>query len=167
MFLLSSGVTRNLLSAIERADTSKFPSHHKEDNEDKPFEFDGTSTTQEQVKDGSEFDSDGGRKPRFNRGGSQFNPINFFKSSHWKHHIHRAAKSGKKFISSKLSKIGSFFQNDEAVKAKHEVRVNALGDTCQPECDADDSQCNCEDLLDCVDSMDEYDLMVLVAGGKY
>eukprot|EP00956_Cyclotella_meneghiniana_P043079 scaffold252072_cov169-Cyclotella_meneghiniana.AAC.1 len=64
----------------------------------------------------------------------------------------------------KLSQF-SDFHRDVVVQAKHQERVEALGDRCKSGCDVDDEQCNCKMLFGCVREMTSYDIAVLIAGG--
>ena len=55
----------------------------------------------------------------------------------------------------KLSQF-SDFHRDVVVQAKHQERVEALGDRCKSGCDVDDEQCNCKMLFGCVREMTSY-----------
>ena len=65
---------------------------------------------------------------------------------------------------SKPSALGSFFQNDATVMAKHQLRQDALGEGICLGRNIDDWACHCKDLFQCVGDMTEYDLAVLIAG---
>ena len=62
----------------------------------------------------------------------------------------------------KLPKLSAFvsLHDHEAVMIKHQVRQEAIGDVCLPECDVSDAECNCNKLFTCAEAMDEYDLAV-------
>jgi hypothetical protein len=52
----------------------------------------------------------------------------------------------------------------EVIMAEHRLRQDALG-VCEQRCTVNDLKCNCGKLFDCVDSMAEFDLLVLSAKG--
>lgn len=93
----------------------------------------------------------------------QFHPSNFANHPSMQNIIrqHKSAHG-----SLKLSKLGSFFENDEIIAAKHQLRQDALGeDVCAEACEPEDWACNCNNLFTCVNDMTAYDLAVLIAGG--
>jgi len=94
-----------------------------------------------------------------------FDKSGFFGSTKIAQHIHEKMRSGLKGFS--LPSLSNFVSvHDHAiVMEKHQARQNALGDVCQPQCEVNDSTCNCNKLFDCVRDMTEYDLAVLIAGG--
>jgi hypothetical protein len=67
---------------------------------------------------------------------------------------HHRASMGSGFSMPKLSKFTNFHK-DEIIMAKHQLRVDALGDNCSS-CTPDDWSCNCEKLFTCVNDMTEY-----------
>ena len=51
-----------------------------------------------------------------------------------------------------LSKFTSFHK-DTIIMAKHQVRLDALGDKCPQDCSLNDAKCNCKKLFACVTKM--------------
>lgn len=100
-----------------------------------------------------------------NRFGFRVGKSQFHQSSEtfWQH-IQNGAKGGS---GSFRTKLGSFFEKDEIIMAKHQLRQEALGgavctETCQ---ELEEWMCNCKNLFECVNEMSEYDLAVLIAEG--
>ena len=87
---------------------------------------------------------------------------NFFKnpSSIKKLLHHHRASMGKDFSMPKLSKFTNFHK-DEITMAKHQIRVDALGDTCAPRCELGEDSCLCERLFECVNDMTEYGKLLM------
>ena len=56
-----------------------------------------------------------------------------------------------------MLKLGKFtnFHKDDIIMAKHQLRVDALGDKCSS-CKPDEWECNCDKLFSCVKDMTEY-----------
>eukprot|EP00956_Cyclotella_meneghiniana_P004505 scaffold5550_cov82-Cyclotella_meneghiniana.AAC.8 len=79
--------------------------------------------------------------------------------------IHKQTHLQRKGIS--LPKLSTFVsvRDYEKVIEKHRTRQEAMGTTCQANCDVSDRECNCKRLFECVKQLDEYDLAVLTAGG--
>ena len=82
---------------------------------------------------------------------------NFFKSpsSIKKLLRHQRSRMAGSISMPKLSKFTNF-HNDDIIMAKHQLRVDALGDTCAPTCEIEDDSCMCERLFECVNEMTEY-----------
>ena len=56
-----------------------------------------------------------------------------------------------------MPRLGKFtnFHKDDIIMAKHQLRVDALGDKCSS-CKPNEWKCNCEKLFSCVNDMTEY-----------
>ena len=70
-------------------------------------------------------------------------------------HHHRVNSMKGDFTAPNLSKFTRFHE-DEIIMAKHQVRLNALGDQCAPQCPPENSTCTCLKLFECVKAMSEY-----------
>lgn len=87
---------------------------------------------------------------------SQSNPGRSHQSTSLKHPAatgstmrhHRAVPTGKLKMPP-LSKF-TYFHKDKIVMAKHQVRLDALGDKCPQDCPLENSECNCRKLFACV-----------------
>jgi hypothetical protein len=67
---------------------------------------------------------------------------------------------------SSLHRHPFFTKHSDTIMAKHQLRLDALGEeVCAPVCKPDEWQCNCNKLFSCVSDMNEYSLSVLIAGG--
>ena len=64
---------------------------------------------------------------------------------------YRAVSTGKLKMPP-LSKYTSFHK-DTIIMAKHQVRLDALGDKCPQDYSLDDAECNCRKLFACVTKM--------------
>ena len=150
---------QTLREILEGIDLSIFPGHENLKNkgfrQDDTFKFDS---------DPFGFGSAGGGHQSIPNG--NFHPNDFFKNpSAVKNLLNRhKASNGSDFSMPKLSKFTNF-HNDNIIMAKHQIRLDALGDNCAPKCALEDAPCNCQRLFECVKDMTEYDLAVLVAGG--
>ena len=105
----------------------------------------------------------GGQSPFYESSGYFGQSDSSKHSTVWKDYL-RHHKTGS-FSMSKPSALGSFFQNDATVMAKHQLCQDSLGEGLCLGCKIDDWACHCKDLFQCVGDMTDYDLAVLVAGG--
>ena len=153
---------QNLRKIFKGIDLSVFPTSPSHEHlKTKGFRRDDTFKFE---SDPFGFGSAGGGHQSIPNG--NFHPNDFFKNpSLVKNLLNRhKASNGGDFSTPNLSKFTNF-HNDNIIMAKHQIRLDALGDTCAPRCDLEDSSCNCKRLFECVGDMTEYDLAVLVAGG--
>ena len=148
----------NLLEDFDQAMILGKNEHEEKDQASKKqqssqgFKFDSTDTSESRFN---------GRKPHF-----QFDQKLFLNYQLNDLLNHQNIKHMFKSHMYKQRNFGSFFATDDIIMAKHQARVDSLGEgICPQACDPNDAECHCENLFTCVHNMTKYDLAVLVAGG--
>jgi hypothetical protein len=116
----------------------------------------------------SEFGFNGGGAYPASHGDHQSYAKFFNHHRHSHHQFLKDHKTGGRMDSIFLSlhRHPYFSQHSDVILAKHQIRLEALGEeVCAPVCEPDEWECNCNKLFTCVGDMSEYDLAVLIAGG--
>ena len=133
-FFLSE-IQTDLHELLRGIDMSFFASNHRKKAE---------KVQSSSSKSGPAFEGNFARQSKYN------NPSSFMDSLRHHHFTIRSS-----IATPKLSQF-SDFHRDVVVQAKHQERVEALGDRCKSGCDVDDEQCNCKMLFGCVREMTSY-----------